>query len=198
MAPERTRAPAVTLSPLYTASSRLAPAEPVSSHARGTRRPRDVPARARAGRQPPSDEDQCWTLARIAEVIRSRFKVDYTLAGVGLLLHREACKNSDADHDVIYSSRCKHNAAIRCGSAPRRGLPDERSLPCHDASRLDDEVTDRVGHDRLRRGARVDDDDVGPRAGLEAIGLQAECPCSAVGGRFQRHLDLLVAPEGTA
>jgi putative transposase len=34
------------------------------------------------------DEDQCWTLARIAEVIRSRFKVDYTLAGVGLLLHR--------------------------------------------------------------------------------------------------------------
>jgi transposase len=34
------------------------------------------------------DEDQCWTLARIAEVIRSRFKVDYTLAGVDLLLHR--------------------------------------------------------------------------------------------------------------
>jgi transposase len=34
------------------------------------------------------DEDQCWTLARIAEVIRSRFKVGYTLAGVDLLLHR--------------------------------------------------------------------------------------------------------------
>jgi transposase len=34
------------------------------------------------------DEDQCWTLARIAEVIRSRFTVDYTLAGVDLLLHR--------------------------------------------------------------------------------------------------------------
>lgn len=34
------------------------------------------------------DEDQCWTLARIAEVIRRRFKVDYTLAGVDLLLHR--------------------------------------------------------------------------------------------------------------
>jgi len=32
--------------------------------------------------------DQCWTLARIAEVVRSRFRVDYTLAGVDLLLHR--------------------------------------------------------------------------------------------------------------
>lgn len=32
--------------------------------------------------------DQCWTLARIAEVIRRRFGVDYTLAGVDLLLHR--------------------------------------------------------------------------------------------------------------
>jgi transposase len=34
------------------------------------------------------DEDQCWTLARIAEVIRGRFKVGYTLAGVDLLLQR--------------------------------------------------------------------------------------------------------------
>jgi transposase len=33
-------------------------------------------------------EDQCWTLARIAEVISDRFKVEYTLAGVDLLLHR--------------------------------------------------------------------------------------------------------------
>ena len=34
------------------------------------------------------DEDQCWTLARIAEVVRRRFRVDYTLAGLDLLLHR--------------------------------------------------------------------------------------------------------------
>ncbi len=34
------------------------------------------------------DEDQCWTLARIAEVIRARFGVGYTLAGADLLLHR--------------------------------------------------------------------------------------------------------------
>jgi transposase len=34
------------------------------------------------------DEDQCWTLARITEVVRARFGVDYTLAGMDLLLHR--------------------------------------------------------------------------------------------------------------
>jgi transposase len=33
-------------------------------------------------------EDQCWTLARIAEVVRRRFKAEYTLAGLDLLLHR--------------------------------------------------------------------------------------------------------------
>jgi transposase len=34
------------------------------------------------------DEDQCWTLARITEVVRRRFGVEYTLAGMDLLLHR--------------------------------------------------------------------------------------------------------------
>jgi transposase len=34
------------------------------------------------------DEDQCWTLARIAELVRRRFKVDYTLAGLDLQLRR--------------------------------------------------------------------------------------------------------------
>ncbi|WSN45923.1 winged helix-turn-helix domain-containing protein (plasmid) [Streptomyces sp. NBC_01334] len=32
--------------------------------------------------------DQCWTLTGIAEVVRHRFGVEYTLAGMGLLLHR--------------------------------------------------------------------------------------------------------------
>src|SRR5688500_14407835 len=32
--------------------------------------------------------DQCWTLARIAAVVRERFGVHYTLAGLDLLLHR--------------------------------------------------------------------------------------------------------------
>jgi transposase len=34
------------------------------------------------------DEDQCWTLARITGVVRRRFGVEYTLAGMDLLLHR--------------------------------------------------------------------------------------------------------------
>ena len=33
-------------------------------------------------------EDQCWTLARIAELVRRRFRVEYTLAGLDVLLHR--------------------------------------------------------------------------------------------------------------
>ena len=33
-------------------------------------------------------EDQCWTLARIAELVRRRFGVEYTLAGLDVLLHR--------------------------------------------------------------------------------------------------------------
>ncbi|GAQ59637.1 hypothetical protein a10_09543 [Streptomyces acidiscabies] len=32
--------------------------------------------------------DQCWTLARIAEIVRRRFGAEYTLAGLDLLLHR--------------------------------------------------------------------------------------------------------------
>jgi transposase len=32
--------------------------------------------------------DQCWTLPRIAEVVRQRLGVDYTLPGLDLLLHR--------------------------------------------------------------------------------------------------------------
>ncbi|MFG2123886.1 IS630 family transposase [Streptomyces sp. NPDC048710] len=32
--------------------------------------------------------DRCWTLARIAQIVRLRFDVEYTLAGMDLLLHR--------------------------------------------------------------------------------------------------------------
>jgi transposase len=32
--------------------------------------------------------DQCWTLPRIAEVVRKQFGVDYTPPGLDLLLHR--------------------------------------------------------------------------------------------------------------
>jgi len=34
------------------------------------------------------DEDQCWTLARIAELVWELFRVPYTLSGLDYLLHR--------------------------------------------------------------------------------------------------------------
>jgi transposase len=37
------------------------------------------------------DEDQCWTLARIGELVRRLFGMAYTLAGLDLLLHRAGC-----------------------------------------------------------------------------------------------------------
>ena len=33
-------------------------------------------------------QDQCWTLARIAELVKRRFRVEYTLARLDVLLHR--------------------------------------------------------------------------------------------------------------
>ncbi|MFB7715678.1 winged helix-turn-helix domain-containing protein [Streptomyces sp. NPDC056105] len=64
-------------------------------------RPRRCPLQARGkstggtgscvGRRPGSRRlapDQCWTLARIAEVARGRFGVEYILAGLDPLLHR--------------------------------------------------------------------------------------------------------------
>jgi putative transposase len=33
-------------------------------------------------------QDQCWTLARIGELVCERFGADYTLAGLDVLLHR--------------------------------------------------------------------------------------------------------------
>ncbi|MCC5575733.1 GNAT family N-acetyltransferase [Microtetraspora sp. AC03309] len=33
-------------------------------------------------------QDQCWTLSRIAEVVKARFGVSYTLGGMCYLLHR--------------------------------------------------------------------------------------------------------------
>jgi transposase len=49
---------------------------------------RELEAVLEAGPAVQGWDDQCWTLARIAEVVRRRFGVGYTLAGLDLLLHR--------------------------------------------------------------------------------------------------------------
>ena len=49
---------------------------------------RELQAVLEAGPAAQGWEDQCWTLARIAEVVWRLFQVEYTLAGLDLLLHR--------------------------------------------------------------------------------------------------------------
>src|SRR3954470_24968864 len=56
--------------------------------------------------------DQCWTLARIAALVRTRFGVNYTLPGLDLLLHRmgwsvqvPARRAADRDEEQITAWR---------------------------------------------------------------------------------------------
>jgi transposase len=69
-------------------------------------------------------EDQCWTLPRIAEVVRIQFGVDYTLAGLDLLLHRlgwsvqvPARRAAERDEEQITAWREETWPAIK---GPRR------------------------------------------------------------------------------
>jgi transposase len=57
-------------------------------------------------------QDQCWTLARIGALVRERFRVDYTLAGLDVLLHRigwsvqvPARRAAERDEDAIAAWR---------------------------------------------------------------------------------------------
>ena len=58
------------------------------------------------------DEDQCQPLARIGVLVRERFRVDYTLAGLDVLLHRigwsvqvPARRAAERDEDAIAAWR---------------------------------------------------------------------------------------------
>jgi transposase len=73
------------------------------------------------------DEDQCWTLARIADVVRRRFKVSYTLAGLVLLLHRigwsvqvPARRAAERDEAQIARWREETWPVIKDGGGPGR------------------------------------------------------------------------------
>ena len=57
-------------------------------------------------------QDQCWTLARIGELVRERFGIAYTLAGLDVLLHRlgwsvqvPARRAAERDEDAIAAWR---------------------------------------------------------------------------------------------
>jgi transposase len=70
------------------------------------------------------DEDQRWTLARVTELVRRRFGVDYTLAGMDLVLHRigwsvqvPARRAAERDEERIAAWRAEVWPAVK---APRR------------------------------------------------------------------------------
>jgi transposase len=68
------------------------------------------------------DEDQCWTLARIAELVRRLFGVGYTLAGVDLLLHRLGWSVQVPARNVLYD-RCT-SGPVAWGLVVRLWPPD--------------------------------------------------------------------------
>src|ERR1700755_2938173 len=70
--------------------------------------------------------DQCWTLSRVAEQCWRRFEVEYTLAGMDVLLHRigwtvqvPARRAAERDEDKIARGREDTRPGIK---APRRIL----------------------------------------------------------------------------
>jgi Winged helix-turn helix len=68
-------------------------------------------------------EDQCWTLARISDQVWRRLGVEYTLAGMDLLLHRigwsvrvPARRAAERDEDQIARWREEAWPAIRAAA----------------------------------------------------------------------------------
>jgi transposase len=68
------------------------------------------------------DEDQRWTLARVAELIRRLFRVSYTLRGVSYLLHRNGftlqgprapCRRARRGRDRQVAGRDLGEGAVR-------------------------------------------------------------------------------------
>jgi transposase len=61
--------------------------------------------------------DQCWTLARIADQVWHRFGVEYTLAGMDLLLHRigwSLCRYRHKLHyaDIVVMPTCGRELVV--------------------------------------------------------------------------------------
>jgi transposase len=72
-------------------------------------------------------QDQCWTLARIGELVRERFAVDYTPTGQDVLLHRigwsvqvPARRAAERDEDAIAAWREETWPVIKDGGGPGR------------------------------------------------------------------------------
>ena len=91
--------------------------------------------------------DQCWTLARIGEVVRRRFGVEYTLAGLDLLLHRigwsvqvPARRATERDESRIAAWQDEQWPVIRRG----RPTPPHRGAHRQDRTRPPTAVTPAI------------------------------------------------------
>src|SRR3954471_1678720 len=126
--------------------------------------------------------DQCWTLPRIAAVVRARFGVDYTLPGLDLLLHRlgwsvqvPARQAAERDEELIAVWRERRLGSLRgrvrsgaeAAQGPHLGPPRRPAQGLH--------------RDRLRRPARRRPPAAG-RADRAALG-QLERPRQRRDGR---------------
>jgi len=74
------------------------------------------------------DEDQRWTLARIADLVRRRFGAEYTLAGMDLLLHRigwsvQVPARRAAERDEAAIARWKEETWPVIKGRPRSRVP---------------------------------------------------------------------------
>src|SRR4051812_34564416 len=117
--------------------------------------------------------DQCWTLPRIAEVVRSRFGVDYTLPGLDLLLHRlgwsvqvPARRAAERDEEQIVAWREETWPQIK---GPRRTWAPGESSKTSPARGLQAAEGTQLGAPRPHPGGAGDRGDqsapVGGRAG---------------------------------
>jgi transposase len=80
------------------------------------------------------DEDQCWTLARIGELVRRWFGVGYTLAGLDLLLHRigwsvQVPARRAAERDEAAIARWKQVSWPQIKAISSDGWSRRRKLP---------------------------------------------------------------------
>src|SRR4051794_36356977 len=125
--------------------------------------------------------DQCWTLPRIAEVVRQRFGVDYTLPGLDLLLHRlgwsvqvPARQAAERDEEQIAAWREETWPEIK---RPRRTWAPGESSRTSPATGLQAAEGSHLGPPRPDPGGAGDRGDqpaaVGGRAGRGQAGAAA-------------------------
>src|SRR3954471_11718898 len=127
--------------------------------------------------------DQCWTLPRIAAVVRERFGVDYTLPGLDLLLHRlgwsvqmPARQAVERNEEQITAWREETWPQIK---RPRRTWAPGWSSKTSPATGLQAAERSYLGTAGVHPGGAADRGDQPAAIGGRAAGDQARAPAPA-------------------